>query len=99
MDVTEGRTYLIQHDFKPNTLREIESRKCLKSQRFYKLQRLAFAPMVTNSLGQYGPDRLQFLWNLADLYAQTMSRFSLDETPLSLQYTLQGIYPARSKLS
>ena len=35
--------------------------------------------MVTNSLGQCGPDLLQFLWNLADHYAQTMFGISLDE--------------------
>ena len=51
MDVTIGHTYSLQHDFKPNTSREMESRKCRKYQRFYKRQPLAFAPMVTNSLG------------------------------------------------
>ena len=79
MDVTIGHTYSLQHDFKANTLREMESGKCRKYQRFYQRQRLAFAPMVTNSLGQCGPDLLQFLWNLADHYAQTMFGFSLDE--------------------
>ena len=33
--------------------------------------------MVTNSLGQCGPDLLQFLWNLTDHYAQKMFGFSL----------------------
>ena len=36
--------------------------------------------MVANSVGQCGQDLLQFLWNLADHYAQTMfAGFSLDE--------------------
>ena len=82
----------MQHDFQPNTLREMESGKCRKYQRFYQRQRLAFAPMVTNSLGQCGQDLLQFLWNLADHYAQTMFGFSLDEnTPQpSAQSTQQA---------
>ena len=45
---------------------------------------LAFAPMITNSLGQCGPDLLQFIWNIADHYAQKMLGFSRDEnTPRS----------------
>ena len=51
----------------------------LKIPKISQRQRLAFAPMVTNSLGQCGQDLLQFLWNLADHYAQTMFGFSLDE--------------------
>ena len=34
MDVTIGHTYSFQNDFKPNTLREMESNKCWKYQRF-----------------------------------------------------------------
>ena len=50
----------------------------------------AFAPMVTNSLGLCGQDILQFLWNLADHYAHTMFRFSLDEnTPQSSAQSAQ----------
>ena len=47
MDVTIGHTYSMQHDFKPNTSREMESGKCRKYWRFYQQQRLAFAPIVT----------------------------------------------------
>ena len=46
MDVTVGHTYSMQHDFKPNTSREMESGKCRKYQKIYQRQRLAFAPMV-----------------------------------------------------
>ena len=68
----------------------MESGKCRKYQRFYQRQRLAFAQMVTNSLGQCGQDLLQFLWNLADHCAQTMFGFSLDEnTPQSSAPTTQ----------
>ena len=70
----------------------MESGKCRKYQRFYQRQHLAFAPMVTKSLGQCGQDLLQFLWNLADHYAQKMLGFSLDEntvTPLSLAPSTQ----------
>ena len=101
MDVTIGHTYSKQHDFKPNTLREMESRKCQKYQRFYQRQHLAFAPLVTNSLGQcrLGVDLLQFLWNLADHYAQAMFGFSLDEnTPRKYSQVFSTLYPASSQL-
>ena len=48
MDDTIGHTYSMQHDFKPNTSRKMESGKCRKYRRFYQRPRLAFAPMVTN---------------------------------------------------
>ena len=52
--------------------------------RFYQRQRLAFAPMVTKSWGQCGPDLLQFLRNLADHFAPAIFGFSLDKnTPQS----------------
>ncbi len=41
-------------------------------------QRLAFAPMVANTLGQFGPNLLQFLWNLADHHAQLTYGLSID---------------------
>ena len=79
----------MQRDFKPNTSREMESGICQKYQRFYQRQRLAFATMITNYLGQFGPDLLQFLWNLAEHCAQTMSGFYLDEYPQSSAPTTQ----------
>ena len=53
---------------------------------------LAFAPMVTNSLGQCGPDLLQFLWNFSDHYAQSMFGFSQGENsaPFSASTTQQA---------
>ena len=77
-------THSIQHDFRLNTLREMESGTWWKYQRFYKQQHLAFASVVKNSLGQCGPDLLQLFWNIADHYTQTMFGFSLVEnTPKS----------------
>ena len=70
----------------------MESGKCRKHQRFYQRQHLSFALMVTNSLGQYGQDLRQFLWNLADHYAQTMFGFSPDEnTPRSSAQSTQQL--------
>ena len=43
--------------------------------------------MVANSLGQCRQDLLQFLWNLADHYAQTMLGFWM-KILLSLQHRL-----------
>ena len=68
----------------PTISRRMESGKCRKYQRFYQRQRLAFAPMVTKSWGQCGPDLLQFLRNLADHFAPAIFGFSLDKnTPQS----------------
>ena len=39
----------------------------------------AFAPMVANSLGQCGPDCLEFLWLTAEHAAQTQFGFGLDD--------------------
>ena len=44
-------------------------------------QRLAFAPMVANTLGQLGPDCLQFPWILADKDAQTQLHPDLESLP------------------
>jgi hypothetical protein len=46
----------------------------------YRLQRLAFAPMVANTLGKYGPDLLQFLLNLSDLHNRLNLGYSVETT-------------------
>ncbi len=56
----------------------MESTKRHKYSTHYQRQRLAFAPMVANTLGQFGPYLLQFLWNLADHHAQLTYGFSID---------------------
>ena len=82
MDVTIGHVFNTHHNFKANTLKnlansKIES-KCLKYETHYQRQRLAFAPIVANTLGQFGTDTLQVLWNLADHQAQNAFGFSID---------------------
>ncbi len=44
--------------------------QCSKYPQNNKRQGLAFAPMVAETLGNFGPDLLQFLWNLANHLAQ-----------------------------
>jgi hypothetical protein len=78
MDVTIGHVFDTHHNFKPNTLLSLSNSKCLKYAEHYQRQRLAFAPIVANTLGQFGPDTLQFLWNLADHEAKNTFGFTLD---------------------
>ncbi len=80
MDFTIGHTYTTARHFKPNTLRVMETSKRYKYDFHYLRQRLAFAPMVANTLGQCGPDLLHFLWNLADHHARLNLGFSIETT-------------------
>ena len=79
MDVTIGHVFDTHHNLKPNTLQKLANSKCLKYALHYQRQRLAFAPIVANTLGQFGADTLQFLWNLADYQAQNTFGFTIDE--------------------
>ncbi len=89
MDVTIGHTYNMVHDLKPNNLRIMETTKRYKYDYHFLRQRLAFAPMVANTLGQCGPDLLQFLWNLADHHARLNLGFSIETTSnLSTQQSM-----------
>ena len=54
----------------------------------YQQQRLALAPMVAITLGQLGPNCLQFLWILADNDAQTQLHLDLESLPNDI--TTQG---------
>jgi hypothetical protein len=78
MDVTIGHAFDLTHRFKARTLQVMESSKRRKYDIHYLRQRLAFAPMVANTLGQCGPDLLQFLWTLADHHAQLNLGFSIE---------------------
>ncbi len=51
MDVTIGHTYNMVHGLKPNNLRAMETTKRYEYAYHYLRQRLAFAPMVANTLG------------------------------------------------
>ena len=73
MDVTIGHIYNSKHKYKPKNLQTMETRKRGKYSQHYQRQRLAFAPTVVNTMGQCGPDFLQFLWILADQAANTQS--------------------------
>jgi hypothetical protein len=44
MDVTIGHVFDTDHNFKPNTLRNLATAKCLKYAEHYQLQRLPFSP-------------------------------------------------------
>ncbi len=61
MDVTIGHSYTTTHHFKSNTIQTMESTKRHKYSTHYQRQRLAFAPMVADTLGQFGTDLLQLL--------------------------------------
>ncbi len=52
--------------------------KCLKYATHYQRQRLAFTPIVANTLGQFGADTLLVLWNFADHQVQNAFGFTID---------------------
>ena len=66
MDVTVGHVFNTNHNFKRNNIHSMETRKRNKYAEHYPQQQFAFAPIVTNTSGQCGPDCLQFIWILAD---------------------------------
>ena len=78
MDVTIGHVYDTHHQYKSDTLQRMTNSKNVKYAQHYQSQRLAFAPIVANSLGQFGADTLQFLWNLADNHAKSTTGITLD---------------------
>ncbi len=80
VDVTTGHVFDTHHNFKPlaKTLQNMANSKCLKYATHYQQQRLAFAPIVANTLGQFGADTLQVLWNLANHQAQNAFGFTVD---------------------
>jgi len=47
----------------------------------YRDQGFAFAPIVSNSLGQVGPDFLLSLWGLAEHAARNSEHVALDDLP------------------
>ena len=83
MDVTIGHVYNVHHVYKPGNLRQMEASKRNKYLEHYQQQRYAFAPMAANSLGQCGPDCLQFLWLAADHAAQIEYGFRLDDIDIN----------------
>ncbi len=85
MDITIGHTCTAAHHFKPHSLQTMESTKRRKYSQRYTRQGLAFAPTVANTLGQFGPDLIQFLWNLANRHAQLTCGFNT-ETAVNISH-------------
>jgi hypothetical protein len=88
MDVTIGHTFAQAHRFKAKFLQIIEASKRREYAMHYlqQLERLAFVPMIANSLGQCGPDLVQFIWNSAghDRHDAKLNRGFLTENKSSL---------------
>ena len=80
LDFTLGHTYTSsqrrgssqQRSLKRGTLRIMESEKLTTYKSDYHNQGHAFAPLVSNSFGQLGPEFLRFLWALADYAARNL---------------------------
>ena len=84
MDVTIGHVFDTRHNFKHRNIQTMETKKRNKYSEHYQQQRLAFAPIVANTLGQCGPDCLQFLWILADNDSQTQLHQDLASLPTDI---------------
>ncbi len=85
MDFELVHTFTSSHHFKPLNIANMELQKRSKYLSVYHDAGLAFAPLVSNSLGQFGPDLLRFLWGLADrmMLRATRSRLSFKIFPIS----------------
>jgi hypothetical protein len=95
MDFELGHTYNRTHTIKEANLKNMEQVKLTKYKDQYNRLGFAFAPLVTNSFGQFGADLLRFLWLLANFAARnqipvqivdrpnTQSTFDEDETQKS----------------
>jgi hypothetical protein len=70
LDFTLGHTYEGDHTLKTDTLSSMEAKKVTFYKQKYHEQGIAFAPLVTNTFGQFGPELLRFLWALADFAAR-----------------------------
>ena len=81
MDYELRHVYSSTHAFKPNNLLSMESAKRSLYRVSYRDQGFAFAPLVSNSLGQVGPDFLRFLWGLAEHAARNSVHVPLDDLP------------------
>ena len=94
IDVTIGLVFDTHHHFKPNTLQNVANSKCIKYAEHYERQRLPNIqiPIVANSLGQFGVDTLQFLWDLTDHQAHNTFGFSID-------WPVKDAFPAFSPIN
>jgi len=71
MDFTLGHTYSSYHVLKEHTLETLQDEKVAFYKQKYNDLGWAFAPLVANSFGQFGPELLRFLWALSDHAARS----------------------------
>ncbi len=69
MNFELGHTYTSSHQFKPQNIATWSITKGSKYLSAYHEAGLPLTPLVSNSLGQLGPDFLRFLWGIADYAA------------------------------
>lgn len=79
MDAPIGHIYDTYHNLMTHNIQNMEARKRTKYTEHYLQQRLAFAPMVANTLGPCGPACLQLLWILADHHTKTHLHPEMEE--------------------
>ena len=78
MDYELGHVWSSSHIFNPKNLSSMESAKRSMHSISYRDQGFAYAPLVSNSLGQVGPDFLRFFWGLAE-HAARMASFDTED--------------------
>ena len=71
-----------QHALERGTLASMESEKCETYRSDNHTQGHAFAPLVSNSFGQLGPEFLRLLWALADYAARNLVPVPLPALPV-----------------
>ena len=83
MDFELGHTFTSSHQINSQNLANMEHGKRSKYLSAYHDAGLAFAPLVSNSLGQLGPNfpRLRVLWGLADHAARNQVPVELQDLP------------------
>ena len=85
MDVKLGHVFATDtHAPKPSSIRDMEQAKRGKYTDLYRDRGFAFAPLVINSWGVFGPDLLRFLWAIADHAARNAMSLPLDRLSSSL---------------
>ena len=82
MDFELGHTFTSSHKFKSQNIANMEHQKRSKYLSAYHYAGMAFAPLVSNSLGQLGPDLLRVLWGLADHAARNQVPVELQDSSL-----------------
>jgi hypothetical protein len=85
MDVKLGHVFdTDSHTPKPRSIRDMERAKRGKYTDLYRVCGFAFAPLVVNTWGVFGPDLLRFLWAVADHAARNALSLPFDGLSQSL---------------